>query len=290
MKKKITFLIILITIIIKTNAQIPNSGFENWTTVGSYQNPTFWGTTNSYSMGPFYAVTKSTEHYPVSVGNYSVKIENKTSLLPSYSGKGYLSSGQPPPGPDFQITGHPLSLTGYYKFTPLNGDTMLIQIQLYYNGSSVSYGEFKSTTVASGWTSFDIPFSSYTTADSGSIFISAYYANGFNYLPHGNSVLYVDNLSFDTLIIGSVAEQSLKKSFFNLYPNPASDIINLNINNSNNEIFEINIYDVVGKLMHSEILKQNQKQINIENLVNGIYMVSVKSKSFIENQRLIIQN
>ena len=74
-----------------------------------------------------------------------------------------------------------------------------------------------------------------------------------------------------------------------IYPNPATDIVTLNINNANNKDLEINIYDITGTLVKSEILKQNQQKINIGDLSNGVYMVSIKSKDLTENQRLIIQ-
>lgn len=74
-----------------------------------------------------------------------------------------------------------------------------------------------------------------------------------------------------------------------LYPNPASEIISLEIDSSINADLKLYIYNVIGNLVKSEILKQNNQQINIGDLSNGVYMVVIKSKSMIENQRLIIQ-
>ena len=76
---------------------------------------------------------------------------------------------------------------------------------------------------------------------------------------------------------------------FNLYPIPAFDIITLNIDNRNNDDLTLNIYNVTGTLVKSEMLKQNQRQINIVDLSNGIYMVEVKTKKWTEKQKLIIQ-
>lgn len=73
---------------IKTNAQIPNNGFEDWTTIGSYENLNDWATYNSYSAGGFYSCTKSTDHYPTSVGSYSIRLENNTSLTQMTGGWG----------------------------------------------------------------------------------------------------------------------------------------------------------------------------------------------------------
>lgn len=57
----------------------------------------------------------------------------------------------------------------------------------------------------------------------------------------------------------------------------------------NNVDLTLNIYNVMGTLVKSEMLKQNNRQFTIGDLSNGVYMVTIKSKDFTENQRLIIQ-
>jgi hypothetical protein len=165
---------------------------------------------------------------------------------------------------------------------------MTISCGLYLNGAMVAIATLTTTNTVSNWTSFTIPFSSYTTADSANAGLCAFYS--FNSAPkvQGNSILYVDNLSFDNLIT-SVSEQTSENTIFSLYPNPASDIITLNIGNTNNTDLTLNIYNVIGTLVKSEMLKQNQRQINIGDLSNGVYMVTIKSEDFIESQRLFIQ-
>ena len=288
MKNFTIILTALIAMTIKANAQIPNSGFEDWTTVGGYEDPNGWGTANSYSTS-FYPVMKTNDHYPASVGDYSIRMENKPSLLPSWEAMGIIMSGvlAAPPTSYFPITGHPTSLTGYYIFTPQD-DTMSIQIELRQGGQWVAEGKYTSTTAASGWTSFNIPLSNYTSADSGNIIIAAFNISGEQSVPYGNSVLYIDNLNFDNLI-GYVREQSDKNNIISLYPNPASDFVTLHIDNKNNVDLTLNIYNVIGELVRSELLKQNQQQINIRYLSNGIYMVEIKSKEWSEKQKLIIQ-
>ena len=76
---------------------------------------------------------------------------------------------------------------------------------------------------------------------------------------------------------------------FNLYPNPASNIVTLNIDNLYNTDWTLNIYNVVGTLVKSEMLKQNNRQINIGDLSNGIYIVEIKTKEWTGKQKLIIQ-
>ncbi|MGD0712155.1 MAG: T9SS type A sorting domain-containing protein [Bacteroidales bacterium] len=292
--KKITMIVaVIISMAIKTNAQIPNYGFENWIDHGSYMDPQFWATTNIYSNGSFYSVTRSTDHYPASVGSYSIRIENNTSYIADTLGLGDIQANLidvlAPRHPAFPITGNPTQLTGYFKYFPLNGDTMHIGSHLYKNGSMVASGGILLDSTFSNWTPFVINYPAYSSADSAFINISAYNSSstGLGY-PHGNSVLYVDNLNFGPLISG-ISAYNADNNLFELYPNPASDIITLNITNKNNADYILNIYSVIGTLVKSEMLKQNQQQISIRDLSNGVYMITVKLKDLTENQRLVIQ-
>jgi|GEM_PF-5690284 len=76
---------------------------------------------------------------------------------------------------------------------------------------------------------------------------------------------------------------------FNLFPNPAYDKIYLNSNNQSIANLTLNIYSLTGKLVKSEILKQNQQQINVGDLNNGVYMIEIKNIEWTGKQKLIIQ-
>jgi hypothetical protein len=290
--KNITILLILvIATTIKVDAQIPNNGFENWNTFPGYMDPQGWATTNPFGM---YTVTQSNDHFPLSIGNYSAKIECDLSYSNACAFVMTGTGGDPQPA--FPISGHPTSLTGYYKFLPLNNDSMFIRIQLYLSGNIVSVGQYYQTSTLSNWTSFNIPLSSYTSADHGCIVIStsnliqlsSIDSSDYICRPNGNSIVYIDNLNFDELIT-STQEQTSENTAFRLYPNPASDIVILDLTNESNIDLTLNIYNVIGTLVKSEMVKQNQPQINIEDLSNGVYMVEIKSKDQTLNQRLLIQ-
>ncbi len=235
MKKIKCTLFVLVVIAIETFSQIPNNGFENWTKVGNCIEPTAWHSMYSIfdSTGDYCPVIRSTDHYPTSVGSYSVMISNDTARWHkgSFLGWGILTSTEGNDRPLFPIKGHPVSLCGYYKYFPKNGDTMAINIYLYKNGIQVTDGHFLSHTIASNWTSFSFSFSNtlYSSVDSARITMSAAMEPKNGSLgPLGNSILYVDNLSFDSLITSSptsLSELPTKNTFFYLYPNPAFNLI-----------------------------------------------------------------
>ncbi|SDR78875.1 Por secretion system C-terminal sorting domain-containing protein [Polaribacter sp. KT25b] len=71
---------------------------------------------------------------------------------------------------------------------------------------------------------------------------------------------------------------------FTIYPNPATSV--LNIDDSNFTIKNVEVYNVLGK----KIVTSSINQLNIENLVNGVYLVKVQddkgniaTKRFVKN-------
>jgi hypothetical protein len=103
--------------------------------------------------------------------------------------------------------------------------------------------------------------------------------------PTADDFLYLDDLAFN----GSANGISDKEMPLNLrmYPNPANNIVTFNINNSLSN--EIEIYDMMGNMVKSEMLDQNQHQFNVGELNNGLYVVSVKANGKSEIQKLMIQ-
>jgi len=74
-----------------------------------------------------------------------------------------------------------------------------------------------------------------------------------------------------------------------IYPNPANEIVTINLNNLINEVAEIKIFSAIGTLVKSKTIKQNNQQINTRDLSNGIYMVVINSKEWTGVQKLFIQ-
>ena len=87
----------------------------------------------------------------------------------------------------------------------------------------------------------------------------------------------------------NIAPKNNANASFDVYPNPASDMVTLNICNTINTDLTLKIYTVLGTLVKSETLKQNNRQINIGDLNNGVYIITIKTKDWSESQRLIIQ-
>ena len=74
-----------------------------------------------------------------------------------------------------------------------------------------------------------------------------------------------------------------------IFPNPASDFFTLCVNDNSYLNMNLNIYNITGSLVKSEIFRDNKQEININDLNNGIYLVEIRSKGLIGRQKLIIR-
>lgn len=80
--------------------------------------------------------------------------------------------------------------------------------------------------------------------------------------------------AFDNIRISAVssllaASDVAKKSTVSVYPNPATDVINVK---SDSKITQISIYDFAGKVVKTTA----ETSVNVENLAKGSYVVSIK--------------
>lgn len=84
----------------------------------------------------------------------------------------------------------------------------------------------------------------------------------------------------------SVSIEDIDALTFTLYPNPATDIITIQMDN-NNALDRLEIYDTTGKLLKytTEVLNN---QIQVNQLDAGIYMVRIYSKNSIAMRKLIV--
>jgi DNA-binding beta-propeller fold protein YncE len=93
----------------------------------------------------------------------------------------------------------------------------------------------------------------------------------------GNKVRKVSSVALNS------SEFQTNNLKFNLYPNPASDILNIE---TENDLKSVEIYSIQGQ----KVLSAGSKEINISNLTSGLYLVQVTDiDDIIATQKLIIK-
>jgi hypothetical protein len=81
----------------------------------------------------------------------------------------------------------------------------------------------------------------------------------------------------DSLCHG-VGINNISATEVSVYPNPASNVLNVT-SNENMTGFNLEMYDVVGRVVISQILEGNSNAINIAKLANGTYVYKITDKT-----------
>lgn len=79
----------------------------------------------------------------------------------------------------------------------------------------------------------------------------------------------------------NVADNNLLE--MSIYPNPAVDVVNVNIDNYQDA--QVQITDLTGKIVLTQVL--NSKEVNISHLNSGLYMLNVLSGNLQANTKLL---
>lgn len=77
---------------------------------------------------------------------------------------------------------------------------------------------------------------------------------------------------------------------FSAYPNPATDVININWSKLSDEIADVTITDISGKKVFSaEVKMDTNAAINISTIQSGFYFLNIATESGSNTQKLLIQ-
>jgi plastocyanin len=88
---------------------------------------------------------------------------------------------------------------------------------------------------------------------------------------------------FETTSISEIGMNRLK-----MYPNPATDIVSIEMNEQNLRDFTLSVYDITGKLSLVESIHSNNKIVfGVQHLNRGMYFVELKTNSQRKTIKLI---
>lgn len=82
-----------------------------------------------------------------------------------------------------------------------------------------------------------------------------------------------------------------KEIIFNLYPNPSNGLFYVNTFQLESSVYEINIMDLSGKMVHQSLVNaaQANKKIDLTHLNKGVYIMTISNGIVVASERLIIE-
>jgi len=103
--------------------------------------------------------------------------------------------------------------------------------------------------------------------------IQVYYSSSSLYKPAPGSILYVDGVS--PLAVNDIADAA--KASVEVYPNPAFSQVNFRVKGEN--AHSIEVYDITGKEVSAETLKDNALSLNTNTYPAGLYIYKLVDKN-----------
>lgn len=275
--------------------QIPNGGFENWTTPSGaqYQEPTggWWTTLNALrSLTAPVTVEKSSDAHS---GSYSAKLTTATwgtVLLP-----GLLVSGEfDIQNPNFLVQGQPwvdlpLAFQGWYKYTSVNNDSAGIAALLtrWNSGAgrrdTLAAAAVVITASQATWTAFDLPFF-YTQAGAPDSILVALVSSGEgqNFVGQAGSTLWIDDLTFEYATAAPSPVGAQDRPLVRMQAGAL--VIELPAQSG---AADCRIIDLQGRILAQHALRTGTRSIPIE-LADGIYVVEITTTAgFTFREKLI---
>lgn len=296
MKKEILSIISVVALSASAMAQIPNAGFESFTTMGSYDVPNGWGTmNNTTAMASVYTATKGT---PGSPGTSYLKLTSKTVSTAVVNGiaiSGVLDSMTMTPKSGFAYNMRPANFTGKWQHMIYGNSQGSVKVTLTLWDSGLSQRVIVATAnqnlsgMAMSWANFTIPFT-YTDGNNPDTCIIVLKASGS--APTNNDYLWVDNLAFSGTVTGIENHGSFVTNMV-VFPNPSTETINVNLNLTSSQKVSIELTDITGKLILSKDLGtltgESKQTLNINSISKGTYLVRVITGSGIEVRKIVIE-
>lgn len=277
MKTILTFLTLTISIsflnILTAQDTIPNSGFEYWNSATTVK---YWETTNIFLPPGTNTCFRTEDSHS---GDYAMLLQTikiDGDLIPGVATCGtidyYSASGGAP------YTDRPSVLTGYVKH-PGHNDSVFIAVQFFKNGEQIGGGIWGTKDSIPEYSQFIAPISynSSVTPDTVNIIILT------DWNKQG-STLMVDDLEFS--IQTSTLTHSTPSSKLNVYPNPASNFINIETPFDAN--YTVQIFNLSGIKVKEMISGFVCCRIDIGNLPLGTYVLVVESADRKQIKRKII--
>ncbi len=106
----------------------------------------------------------------------------------------------------------------------------------------------------------------------------------FNLTSAGQSDIFVHKMSNQT----SGISENIKKYIITVWPNPSTEILNIDFENLNYRSLNIQIINLYGQIVLEETTTSQQSQFNIQHLPAGLYFVKVISDNqIIATQKIV---
>lgn len=267
-----------------TMTAIPNGDFSQWE-AKTLETLEGWNTSTDLLRAFGSDLETVTKDVIATSGDFALKLESLVIQEDTFPGIAFTVKNKNDfevEGPTFKVTEKHLSLQGKYKYKPVGNDSFTVNAVLYFQGSIIASGQFKSGETVDTFKSFftDITYSAPLTPDSATIAI-------FNTNPDRpgapGTTLWIDELSMKEWTTG-IKEIN---SNFTIYPNPAKNYTT--IKGIDGSLFNVEVINVSGQVVESYHKIKSKLILNTSNYNSGVYFVRIESNRQTTTKKIIVK-
>src|SRR5690606_959178 len=101
---------------------------------------------------------------------------------------------------------------------------------------------------------------------------------------------YCGNIQTATVVVeSSVGIKDNSMNNFAVYPNPSTGKFTIEFSQQLNEAYTISVLDLTGRVVYRTTDSVSKKQIDLNNVANGKYILNVKSNTGSRNHSIVIR-
>jgi hypothetical protein len=283
MRKTLLFITAGLLSCLSYGQMLPNMGFENWETIGTYAEPMDWNTANECSAQ--ISIVSVTESNDVHSGGSSARLETKD-FLGVLKVNGVVTTATmicDPSNPGqvggYSETARPDSMVFWAKYAPVDIDTAYCQVLFFGEGGNtdtISNDKFNVVGTVSDWTRFSFPIN-WLTAENptmASVLFNSSWGNGNLNQGFAGSVFFVDDAEWTMTEPESISEEEAQK--WKLTPNPVSNFLTVSGSASGGQL---DVFNTTGKLVGGWNLEAFQSTIDLSDLPVGLYLYQLTTRN-----------
>ena len=94
--------------------------------------------------------------------------------------------------------------------------------------------------------------------------------------------------TFNTEFVAPLSTTTFADGNFGMYPNPTSTTIQVSLQNVNDTLEKISIYDVMGKLIQTVNTDVNSQTIDVSAFTKGVYMVEITTENGLKTTKKLV--
>ncbi|MBN2481420.1 MAG: PCMD domain-containing protein [Bacteroidales bacterium] len=305
------FFIFIYGVLVCAQSQLENPGFEEWENVGLPQpEPVNWSSikTSPYSDLNTFAPVVWFQSTDAHSGNYSVMLKNIEAL--GIIATGTITCGRV--NSDIKIdnqyvytdvsddrwhstfTTRPDSLAGWYKYFPVDDDSVQIKVLLHRDGARIPDSGIPENWIAIAffrsepdtvdeWTRFSVPFEYYS--DDYPEYALAVISSGNGFYAKENSILFIDDLEMIYKV--PVGFSEIRTGPLAIY---IDRFRNLQLNGASVTDFDImRIMDMTGRTIWTTRIDSEIIKLPSAIPDHGIYMISLENNNGRFIQKVIME-